>query len=284
MGTRSWKVGEVAAVTGLTVRTLHHYDELDLLHPAERTTVGNHRLYSETDMRRLYRIVALRGLGIPLPEIKRTLDLQGDDPRRALRVQLERLDHQVLLAGKLRQRVSRILVALEAGEQPSIDDLIEAIEEMTSMDSYYTPEQLARLEQRRQALGPDGIARVERDWARAIREMEAERQDRSGRSARTGHRRPLARADRAIHRRRRRDPRCSGPHVRGRGGREALPWDGDWGAGELRTQGDEFRALSCGSWPGSAPRRRCSASSSRFTPRAPAVMLSRRIQRRTAHR
>jgi MerR family transcriptional regulator, thiopeptide resistance regulator len=176
MGTRSWKVGEVAAVTGLTVRTLHHYDELGLLHPAERTTVGNHRLYSETDMRRLYRIVALRGLGIPLPEIKRTLDLQGDDPRRALRVQLERLDHQVLLAGKLRQRVSRILVALEAGEQPSIDDVIEAIEEMTSMDSYYTPDQLARLEQRRQALGPDGIARVERDWARAIREMEAERQ------------------------------------------------------------------------------------------------------------
>ena len=46
------KVGELTKRTGLTVRTLHHYDEIGLLAPAERTSSG-HRLYGETELRRL---------------------------------------------------------------------------------------------------------------------------------------------------------------------------------------------------------------------------------------
>jgi DNA-binding transcriptional MerR regulator len=64
---RRWKVGELARATGLTVRALHHYDELGLLVPSERTQAG-HRLYGEDDVRRLYRVVALRHLGLPLSE------------------------------------------------------------------------------------------------------------------------------------------------------------------------------------------------------------------------
>lgn len=65
MNETRWKVGELAAETGLTVRTLHHWDELGLLTPSERTGAG-YRLYSDADVRRLYRIVALRGLGLSL--------------------------------------------------------------------------------------------------------------------------------------------------------------------------------------------------------------------------
>ena len=65
MDERRWKVGELAAVTGVTVRTLHHFDEIGLLHPAERSPVG-HRLYTTSDVQRLYRILALRQVGISL--------------------------------------------------------------------------------------------------------------------------------------------------------------------------------------------------------------------------
>ena len=61
-------VGALAARTGLTVRTLHHYDTIGLLSPSGRTEAG-YRLYSETDVRRLEHIVVLRSLGVSLPEI-----------------------------------------------------------------------------------------------------------------------------------------------------------------------------------------------------------------------
>ena len=63
------KVGELARRTGLTVRTLHHYDAIGLLRPSERSESG-YRLYGDADMRRLYRIIAMRGqrgpVAIPL--------------------------------------------------------------------------------------------------------------------------------------------------------------------------------------------------------------------------
>jgi DNA-binding transcriptional MerR regulator len=85
---RRWKVGDLAALTGLTVRTLHHFDEIGLLRPTERTDAG-HRLYTADDVRRLYRILALRHLGIPLGEIAASLDGDSGDLAVAVRRQLE---------------------------------------------------------------------------------------------------------------------------------------------------------------------------------------------------
>src|SRR4051812_20077959 len=70
-----WRVGDLARMTGLTVRTLHHYEEIGLLAAAARTESG-HRLYDEASVERLYRICVLRNLGIPLSGIR---GLIGDD-------------------------------------------------------------------------------------------------------------------------------------------------------------------------------------------------------------
>jgi DNA-binding transcriptional MerR regulator len=61
----TWKVGELAERTGVSVRTLHHYDEIGLLSPPWRTEVG-HRLYSVRDILRLQQIRSLRALGFGL--------------------------------------------------------------------------------------------------------------------------------------------------------------------------------------------------------------------------
>ena len=75
---RRWKVGELASATGLTVRTLHHYERIGLLSPAQRTE-GNQRLYDEGDVVRLYRIRALRDLGLSLVATNDVHYLQNSD-------------------------------------------------------------------------------------------------------------------------------------------------------------------------------------------------------------
>src|SRR5512138_2350268 len=70
-------VGALARRTGLTIRALHHYDEISLLSPSGRTE-ARYRLYSDDDVRRLERIVLLRGLGMPLESIATALQSDGE--------------------------------------------------------------------------------------------------------------------------------------------------------------------------------------------------------------
>jgi DNA-binding transcriptional MerR regulator len=163
-------VGELAAASGLTIRTLHHWDEIGLLCPAERSGAG-HRRYSSTDVERLYRIVALRRLGLSLDEVGAALDAEGPDLRAAVAAHLGRVRDQL---ARLR-RLEGILGALVDLDEPSTELIIDAIEVMTMSQQYYTPEQLDQLEARREALGEEGMARAQQDWADLIGAMDDER-------------------------------------------------------------------------------------------------------------
>ena len=162
-----WKIGELARRTGLTVRTLHHYDEIGLLSPEERSD-GGHRVYGEADVQRLYRIVSLRSLGFPLDAIAAALDHEDFDPRAAVEDHLARLEAQMEQQRQLQARLRRLLERLDT------EDFLTTIEEMTMRQRYYTPEQLDELEQRRQTLGDDAIRDVEREWAGIFATLRAE--------------------------------------------------------------------------------------------------------------
>ena len=88
-------VGEVAALAGVTVRTLHHYDRIGLLSPSERTSTG-YRRYTPSDLDRLHQVLVYRELGFPLEEIATLLDDPAAAPVAHLRRQLallrDRLD------------------------------------------------------------------------------------------------------------------------------------------------------------------------------------------------
>ena len=86
-------MGQVAALAGVTVRTLHHYDRLGLLSPAERSEAG-YRRYGLAEVERLYRILALRGLGFELAEIRTLLEAEGEQLLATARLQLERVGEQ----------------------------------------------------------------------------------------------------------------------------------------------------------------------------------------------
>jgi DNA-binding transcriptional MerR regulator len=174
--TTSLKVGTLAGRTGLTVRTLHHYDEIGLLSPSERTRSG-HRLYGEEDVARLQQIASLKHLGLPLEEIRACLALPEYTLDRTLELQLERLDAQITRHEQLRDRVARLRDRLRSAEDVSVEDLTRTIEITMTYEKYYTPEQLKQLERRAQDVGQERIEEVQREWtelfAAYTRAMEA---------------------------------------------------------------------------------------------------------------
>ena len=86
-------VKEVSLLTGVSVRTLHHYDAIGLLKPT-RVTEAGYRLYDDTALRRLQTILLFRQLQFPLKEIREILDSPGFDPMEALTQQIHLLELQ----------------------------------------------------------------------------------------------------------------------------------------------------------------------------------------------
>ena len=93
-------VNEVSKLTGVSVRTLHHYDAIGLLKPTEVTEAG-YRLYDDTALSRLQNILLFRELQFPLKEIKAILDSSNFDPLEALTQQIELLELQYKHIGEL---------------------------------------------------------------------------------------------------------------------------------------------------------------------------------------
>ncbi|WP_166241516.1 MerR family transcriptional regulator [Paenibacillus turpanensis] len=87
------KVKEVAALTGVSVRTLHHYDHIGLLSPSG-TTVSGYRLYSEKNLERLQQILFFKELGFSLKEIKKMIDSPSFDRQEAFILQRKMLIHK----------------------------------------------------------------------------------------------------------------------------------------------------------------------------------------------
>ena len=86
-------VAQVSKLTGVSVRTLHHYDQIGLLKPSKVTEAG-YRLYDDTSLQRLHAILLLRELQFPLKDIRAILDAPGFDPMAALQQQIELLELQ----------------------------------------------------------------------------------------------------------------------------------------------------------------------------------------------
>jgi len=101
-----YRVSELAQLTGVSVRTLHYYDEIRLLVPRARTDAG-YRLYDGDDLLRLQQIMIGREQGLALEEIRRSLDDPNFDAKRALLAQRQQLQQRA-------QETSRMIRAIDA--------------------------------------------------------------------------------------------------------------------------------------------------------------------------
>ncbi|CAM5370057.1 MULTISPECIES: MerR family transcriptional regulator [Streptomyces] len=120
-------VGEVAAVAGVTVRTLHHYDAVGLLSPSGRSRAG-HRRYGDRDLDRLQRILFHRALGFPLDEIAALLDDPAADPRAHLRRQHALLTDRIETLRRMADAVAAAMEAAQMGINLTPEEKFEVFE------------------------------------------------------------------------------------------------------------------------------------------------------------
>jgi DNA-binding transcriptional MerR regulator len=170
---KACKVGELARRTGLTVRTLHHYDQIGLLSPSQRTASG-HRVYGERDVVRLQKIVSLRQLGLPLDQIRDWLAKPRRSALHVLELHLGHMREQIEAQQSLCARLESIAGSLRQRERVTMDDFLDTIGAINMYEKYYTPEELQRLEQRRAQVGAQRMREVEQEWPRLIGEVRAE--------------------------------------------------------------------------------------------------------------
>ncbi len=171
---RRWSIGELARATGLTVRTLHYYDEIGLVSASERTGSG-HRRYTEADLRRLYRVRALRQLGLSLDEIKTVLERPPTDDLTTLRdllaAQLAELEIHAQRTMQLRRQIGELLERLDGSVMPDPDQFMTSLEMMSMFETYFTPEQREYLARRRAELGEDAIEATKAEWLGIVQEI-----------------------------------------------------------------------------------------------------------------
>jgi DNA-binding transcriptional MerR regulator len=170
---QTWKVGALARQTGLTVRTLHHYDEIGLLSPSRRTAAG-HRLYTADDLARLLQILSLRQLGLSLDDVRESLARPESTLQRVLGLHISQLRERIALQERLCRRLETVAERLRAAETVSVDDFIQTLEAITMFEKHFTPEQLQEIQARGQQIGQERIREVEAEWPQLIGQVRAE--------------------------------------------------------------------------------------------------------------
>lgn len=168
-----WKIGELAEKTGLTVRTLHHYDEIGLLSPSYRTN-ADHRLYTEEDVGKLQQIVSLKSLGFTLEQIGEALTKPEFSPEKVLTMQLGHVAKQLKLTQDLQGRLEGMQRFVESRGSLTADEFLSAIKLMQEVESMYTEEEMDIIRQQGQKIGKEGTISAEQEWPQLMAKMKAQ--------------------------------------------------------------------------------------------------------------
>ena len=122
--TLAYKVGEVAALARVSVRTLHHYDEVGLLRPSARSEAG-YRLYTMGDLERLQQILFYKELGFSLDEIREMMSDPAFDRREALLAQRELIAREAERFEAMLRLIDKTLAAMEGGFALTKEEMFE---------------------------------------------------------------------------------------------------------------------------------------------------------------
>ncbi|MFT3790734.1 MAG: MerR family transcriptional regulator [Rudaea sp.] len=169
---KTYTVAQIARRTGVSVRTLHHYEAQGLLAPARRSDKG-YRLYGAAELKRLQHVLALKTLGFSLTETRECLAADAPSFAAALRRQVVRLREAVARQSDLLVRLESVADAAGRGHAIDADTLLQSIEASTIMEKYLTQEQLAQVKQRGEDIGSVRIREVEQAWPEVIAGMQA---------------------------------------------------------------------------------------------------------------
>ncbi|CAG7615692.1 MerR family transcriptional regulator [Paenibacillus allorhizosphaerae] len=149
---RKWKVGDLAKLTGLTVRTLRFYDQIGLFSPSDQTESG-HRLYNESDISRLQQILSLKELGLSLEEVKSVLAGEQYSPLEIVTLQMERIKEQMKLQHKLLEQLEHVSELMQGRAPLTVEDFTRLLQAMKTGQEKLVVERRMSWEHRLDMLG-----------------------------------------------------------------------------------------------------------------------------------
>ena len=126
---REWKVGELAKMAGLTVRTLRFYDQIGLFSPSGHSDSG-YRLYTETDISRLQQILSLKELGLSLEQIKVIMDGDQLSLSDIVSLQMDRLKENIRLQQKLLHELENVSSRMQRNELLTVENFTKIMQTM----------------------------------------------------------------------------------------------------------------------------------------------------------
>lgn len=138
------QVGELAKRAGITVRTLHHYEQTGLLLPSARSAAG-YRLYNLADVQRLHMIQTLAKAGLELAEIRDFLEQRSLSLAELLDGQITLLDKQLRSIHTLRNRLVELRTGLTDDATPDLESWLQTLELMNMYDRWFSKEELQQL-------------------------------------------------------------------------------------------------------------------------------------------
>lgn len=158
-----FKVGQIAKRIDMTVRALHHYDEIGLLSPSHHSDSG-YRLYTQDDLLQLQKIKSLQQLGFSLEEIKQLLSSSTMPLSEVLNKHIQKLTLEANQQQLLVDRLQLLANNLTRQEQPSIELILDTLKGTIMFEKYYTPEQLNKLAEGRKQLGEKAMLDAQNEW------------------------------------------------------------------------------------------------------------------------
>ncbi|EJW15423.1 transcriptional regulator, MerR family [Paenibacillus alvei DSM 29] len=124
-----WKVGDLAKLTGLTLRTLRFYDQIGLFSPSAHSDSG-HRLYNQADLSRLQQILSLKELGLSLEEIKSVVTGGHFSPLQIVSLQIARLKETIQMQQKLLAGLESVSELMLLKQPVTVEDFTKLLEMM----------------------------------------------------------------------------------------------------------------------------------------------------------
>jgi DNA-binding transcriptional MerR regulator len=169
---KPFKIGEVSKRTGISIRMLRYYEEVDLLSP--RRSQSGYRLYDEDDVVHLCRITQLRQLGLEIEEVRQVLTSPETDTLDIVQLHRSRVQAQILSLEQLSRQLERLERHICVSEHIPADELLQTIEMITTVDKIYSSAQIKQIEAHRQTLDPQRVEQVAAEWPLLVTQVRDE--------------------------------------------------------------------------------------------------------------
>lgn len=173
-----WKIGELATLSGLTLRTLRYYDQIELFSPTQYTDSG-HRLYTKSDLTKLHQILALKQIGLPLDDIRSIMtNKEKDFTINIIETQITRIKKDIQVQQNLLFELEHALKMIHHKKTISVEELTTLLGAMKIyQEKYFTKEQLDMMKNYYDQHDVNTLKEVEQEFKLVLEAIQLEKEN-----------------------------------------------------------------------------------------------------------